>query len=86
MAPAVNAAAVGCRQPFTQHRHAALCTWQRVILPCLRSAAKLLVCYVTYVGTGGAANGLLRLSFSCKKAANAGGCSSSPGQPLHPVP
>ena len=43
--------------------------WQRVILPYLRSAAKLLVCHVTYVGTGVAASGLLRQSFSFGGAA-----------------
>ena len=80
--PAIHAAAVGCRQPSTQHRHAALCTWQKKILSCLKSAAKLRLQYVTYVGTGVAARGLLRP----QHAARAGGFSSFPGQPLHVVP
>ena len=40
-APAIDAAALGCWQPSTQHRHAALCTWRKKILLCLGSAAKL---------------------------------------------
>ena len=83
VAPAVSAAAVGCRQPATQHRHAALAA-SYPSLSEISSKAVGLSCHI--YGDWGGCKRLAEAELLLWRSCRVGGFSSSSSQPLHPVP